>query len=135
MKNIPEVMKYMTTTPHSIGIDQTVHTAETLMTKHHIRHLPVLDGGKVVGVLSDRDMKIVHAIAGATAEKTLIKDIVQNDPYTVSPQTKLDEVAMSMAENKYGCAIVMDNNKLVGVFTMVDALKALATVLETRSHS
>jgi acetoin utilization protein AcuB len=132
MKSVPEIMKYMTTTPHSVGVDQNLQTAEKLMREHKIRHLPVLDGGKVVGILSDRDLKIAQSLMGNDSSKIELKDIVQGEPYAVTPHSKLSEVAATMAENKYGCALVMDNHKLVGVFTMVDALKALATLLDTR---
>jgi acetoin utilization protein AcuB len=50
----------------------------------------------------------------------------------VAPRAALDEVVSEMAQHKYGCAVVLDNGKVVGVFTTVDALRAFADLLETR---
>ena len=61
-KPIPAVMKDMTTTPQTIGLDQTLAFARDLFREHHIRHLPVLEGGKLVGVLSDRDVALIEAL-------------------------------------------------------------------------
>jgi acetoin utilization protein AcuB len=52
--------------------------------------------------------------------------------YTVSPSEKLDHVASTMAEHKYGSALVVDNQKLVGIFTTVDAMRSLSELLHTR---
>lgn len=131
-KAIPEIVKYMTTTPHSIGADQKVSVAGKMMRDNKIRHLPVLQGGKVLGIISDRDIKITEALVGAKSSEMNVSDITQGEPYTVTPHSKLDEVALTMAENKYGSALVVDNNKLVGIFTAVDAMKALSDLLHTR---
>jgi acetoin utilization protein AcuB len=55
-KAIPHVERYMTTSPHTVGQDQKLSQAHKIMRAHEIRHLPVLQGGKLVGVLSDRDL-------------------------------------------------------------------------------
>jgi acetoin utilization protein AcuB len=57
MKSVPTVDKYMTSHPHTIGVDQPLSLAHKIMTEFRIRHLPVLDGGKLVGVISDRDLE------------------------------------------------------------------------------
>lgn len=56
MKSIPAVQKYMTHVPKSIGYDQTLEQAREVMHTLRLRHLPVLQGGKLVGILSDRDI-------------------------------------------------------------------------------
>jgi acetoin utilization protein AcuB len=53
-------------------------------------------------------------------------------PYTVSPEAPLDEVVETMAANKYGSAVIMQNQKVVGIFTTVDACEALCQLLRTR---
>lgn len=131
-KTIPTIQKFMTTTPHSIGKEQTLAKAEEMMQKNHIRHLPVLEAGKLIGLISDRDVKFLKSFKDVDITKTTVADLSVTDVFTIKPTSKLDEVCEAMAENKYGCAVVMDNNKLVGIFTWVDALRAMSTLLHTR---
>ncbi|MEO8179327.1 MAG: CBS domain-containing protein [Deltaproteobacteria bacterium] len=131
-KPIPTIQKYMTTTPHTIGSDQTIAKAAAIMTEHHIRHLPVLRGGQLMGVLSDRDVKLIESFRDVDATKTSVEEAMTDQPYTVGPDTPLDEVVSTMAEKKYGSAVVVQNNKVVGIFTTVDACQALSDLLQTR---
>ena len=62
MKAIPQISKYMTTTPHTIGAEQPLDKAMTMMREYKIRHIPVLDGGRLVGIISDRDLKGVMTL-------------------------------------------------------------------------
>ena len=131
-KPIPTIQKYMTTQPHSIGRDQTMATAHEMMREHRFRHLPVLAGGKLVGLLSDRDLHLLETLRDVDPEKVLVEDAMTTAPYAVSPDTPLDEVVSTMAEHKYGSAVVMQNEKLVGIFTTVDACRAFAELLHGR---
>ena len=124
--------KFMTTQPHSIGREQTMAQAHRMMREHRFRHLPVLTGGRLVGLLSDRDLNLIETLRDVDPTKVLVEDAMTSDPYTVSPDAPLDEVVATMAEHKYGCAVVMQNNKLVGIFTTVDACRAFAELLHGR---
>jgi acetoin utilization protein AcuB len=64
--------------------------------------------------------------------KALIAGAMTEKPYSVSPDTPLDEVAHTMASEKFGSAVVVQNGHVVGVFTTVDACRALGDLLETR---
>lgn len=101
------------------------------MQEHNIRHLPVLDGGRLVGILSDRDIEMVEALPNIEANATTVEEAMVPDPYTVTPETPLIEVVARMAARKYGTAVVTDKNgfKLLGIFTTVDSLRAFADVL------
>ncbi len=132
MKAIPHIQKYMTYVPKSIGHDQAISQAHDVMRKLHLRHLPVLKGGKLVGILTDRDIKLVLGFKNANPETLKVEDAYTPDPYFTSPNTPLNEVVANMAQNKYGCALVVDNDKLVGIFTETDAYKALCDLMETR---
>lgn len=132
MKAIPHIQKYMTYIPKSIGYDQSIAQASEFMRKLHLRHLPVLKGGKLVGILTDRDISLVMSFKDADAEKMTVEEAYTPDPYFTSPDAPLNEVVAHMAEKKYGCALIVDNGKLVGIFTETDAYKALAELLETR---
>lgn len=132
MKSIPQVVKYMTTTPHSIGSDQSLSIAHEMMKSHKIRHLPVMTAGKITGVLSDRDIKLALSINGVDPQKTRVEEIASNEVFLVRPDAKLDEVAKTMAEKRIGSVLIVDHSHLVGIFTTTDALKALDDLLHTR---
>lgn len=131
-KAIPTIQKFMTTTPHSIGKDQTLATAEKIMSQYGIRHLPVLDGNKLLGIISDRDVKFLETFKDVDPTKVTLDSMYIEKVFSVEPDARLDEVCDVMAENKYGSAVVMSNNKLVGIFTWVDALRAMSELLKTR---
>jgi len=131
-KPIPTIQKYMTTTPHTIGSDQTIAKASALMSEYRIRHLPVLRGGQLLGVLSDRDIKLIETFRDVDATKLQVEEAMTEQPYTVAPEMPLDEVVSTMAEKKYGPAVIVQNHKVVGIFTTVDACQALAELLNTR---
>jgi acetoin utilization protein AcuB len=133
-KGIPHIDRYMTTSPYSIGQEQRLSQAHRLMREHNIRHLPVLHGGLLVGVLSDRDLHLIETLRDVDPEKVLIEEAMSPTVYTVSPKAMLDEVVREMAHHKYGCAVVIDNGKVVGVFTTIDAMRVFADLLETRLH-
>ena len=131
-KPIPTIQKYMTTSPHSIGVEQSLATAHTMMREHHIRHLPVLHGGKLLGMLTDRDLGLVESLAGVDPTKVKVEDAMSTVVYSVAPDASLDEVVSSMGEHKYGSAVIMQNEKVVGIFTTVDVCLALSELLSTR---
>jgi acetoin utilization protein AcuB len=131
-KAIPHIDKYMTPSPHSIGRQESLVHAHELMRSHRIRHLPVLHGGKLVGVISDRDLHIIESLPDVDPKEVTIEEAMSPSVYTVSPQASIQEVVREMAAHKYGCAVVEDNGKVVGVFTAVDAMRAFADLLETR---
>lgn len=132
MKAIPTVQKYMSYVPKSIGYDQSVAQASGFMKELRLRHLPVLKGGKLIGILTDRDINLVLQFNEVDPQKLTVEEACTFDPYFTAPTTPLNEVVAKMAEKKYGCALIVDNDKLVGIFTEIDAYKALAELLETR---
>lgn len=132
MKTIPPIQKYMTAMPHTIGNDQNLTKAHEVMREFKIRHLPVLKAGKLVGIITDRDLALVEALRDVDPNTVLVEDACTPDPYLVAPNAKLNEVCEEMARHKYGSVLIVDNNKLVGIFTWVDALNAFSELLETR---
>jgi acetoin utilization protein AcuB len=129
---IPQIKKYMTTAPISIEKDAPLLEAAKLMQKHQIRHLPVVYAGKIEGVISSSDVMMIRTLNGVDIEKLKVYDCFKANPYNVTPETFLDDVLDEMAEKKYGCVLVNDNEHLVGIFTWIDALKATKSLLETR---
>ncbi len=120
------IADYMTPSPHTIGIGQPLIAAHELMRAHQIRHLPVLDGGNVVGVVTMRDLHLVETIKDVDPQTVTIEDAMTPEPYCVGPRASLRKVAAEMAAKKLGSAIVMQRGRVVGIFTTNDALRALA---------
>lgn len=131
MKQIPSIEKYMTPMPHTINSELSLKAAKEMMTKYGIRHLPVQTGGKLVGVITDRDVKLAFSFENGS--DLSINELMTPDPFFVEPKAALDEVVAEMAERKLGCAIVQqDNEKVVGIFTATDGLRAFSEVLQSR---
>lgn len=131
-KPIPSIHKYMTTTPHTIGDDQTLAQANHIMREFSIRHLPVLHAGKIVGIISDRDISMMASFKGVDLNKEKIEQAMTTEPVVVSADTPLDAICRDMADKKIGSVLVEDNHKLVGIFTWVDALLAMDELFRTR---
>jgi acetoin utilization protein AcuB len=134
-KSIPHIKKYMTTDVQTIGDQQPMSIAHRLMREQHIRHLPVLHQGKLVGIVSDRDLRLIETLQDVDPAKVIVSEAMTPDPYVVGPDAELGEVVSTMAAKKYGSAVISDNGKVVGIFTTVDACSAFADLLTTRlSH-
>ena len=123
------IAEVMTTDPHTIGAEQPLARAHDMMREHGLRHLPVLEGGKLIGVLSQRDLYFVEAIAGVDAKIDHVADALASELFTVAPGECVRDVARTMGEHKYGCAIVLDRGHVVGIFTATDALALLARAM------
>ncbi|HVH45864.1 MAG TPA: CBS domain-containing protein [Labilithrix sp.] len=121
----------MSGAPHSIGRDQTLDTAHAMMHKLGIRHLPVLEAGRLVGLLSQRDLYLVETLRDVDPKLVTVDEAMSQDVYQVTPSADLHGVVRSMIEHKYGCAVVMEKDRVVGIFTTVDAMRALQELLGT----
>ncbi len=135
MKSIPKLTKYMTTTPFAINSEATLAEAMDVMKDKRIRHLPVVKEGKVFGLVSDRDLQSVYAFAGTNPKTIRVGDICTDELYLTKPDALIDEVASEMAARRVGSAVVVDNGKLVGIFTATDACQALSDICQSRFHA
>ena len=131
-KSIPQIKKYMTTDVQTIGDEQPMSAAHRMMKEQHIRHLPVLHRGKIVGIVTDRDLRLVETLSDVDPNKVAVSEAMTPDPYVVTPEAALDEVVATMAAKKYGSAVISDHGHVVGIFTTVDACSAFADLLTTR---
>jgi acetoin utilization protein AcuB len=123
------IADHMTECPLTIGKDQPLSVAHRLMREHRIRHLPVLHMGSLVGIVTDRDLRLVETLADVDPDQATIEEAMTPDPYAAAPETPLEEVVAVMCEHKYGSAVVVDRGRVVGVFTVIDALVALRNLL------
>lgn len=125
MNNEQSVLPYYSIGAHAIEAHQSIALAQELMQEHGLRHLPVLEEDKVVGEVSERDLR-VWGLRPELGKSTSIRHIMIENPFIIDPGAPLDEVAKEMAERKLGCAIVVQAGRLVGMFTVTDAMRALA---------
>lgn len=95
----------MSPTPHTIGSEQTLATAHALMRQHGVRHLPVLHGGKLLGIVSQRDLFFVESLKDVDPERVTVEEAMTQEPYVVDAETPLPEVVRTMAQSRYGAAL------------------------------
>ena len=131
-KHIPSIKKVMRPFPYSIESSEPVRAATEMMDSHNIHHLPVTEGGELVGILSYRHVTVGIEVGekSATKPELLVKDVCKGHPYSVELNTRLDYVLLEMAGKHLDCAVVTRNEKLVGVFTTTDACRSFAEFLQ-----
>lgn len=122
--------RYMTQQPWTIRKDAKMSQAHEMMRAHRIRHLPVLEAGKLVGIVSERDLHLMETLPGGDPDDIAVEEAMIEDVYVVGADDPVDTVVEEMADHKYGCAVIVNRRGLVdGIFTTVDALQVLADVL------
>jgi acetoin utilization protein AcuB len=126
----PTVREYMTPAPRTISPRQALTHARQIMLGHHIRHLPVLDGGRIVGLISERDLLLVESLPGVNPTDVRVEEAMVQEVFTVAPDEPIADVIETMIETKVGSAVLVDGQRVVGVFTTIDALRALRDRLQ-----
>jgi acetoin utilization protein AcuB len=125
------IANYMTEHVHSIRPDETLKTAHDMMKRLKIRHLPVIEGKRVIGLVTDRDLSLVHLYPDMNLEKSRVDELMLQDVYVVKPTTHIKDVVREMGQKKFGSVIVIDrDDKLVGIFTATDALNLLHKIYD-----
>ncbi len=131
MKRIPSIKTVMTPFPHAVDAAADVDEALEFMREHSIRHLPVTEAGVLIGMVSDRDIKLLLGpdFASPSGKELKVRDAMVKDLYTVDLSERLDRVLRHMAEHHIGSVIVTRKGKLAGVFTQTDACGSFAEFL------
>jgi CBS domain-containing protein len=131
-----KVQNIMTRDLHTLEADNVLDLADDLMSMARIRHIPIVERGKVVGIVSQRDLffsALVKALGFQQKEqKDLMKTIrareVMSQPViTISPDASVKEAARLMGENKIGCLPVVKDKQFIGLVTETDILRYVAT--------
>ena len=131
---MPSMSRYMTRQPWTIRKNATMAQAHEMMRAHRIRHLPVLEARKLVGLVSERDLHLIETLPDGNPEEVTVEEAMSGEVYVVSADDPVDVVVEKMAERKYGSAVVVDRRGVVqGIFTTTDALQVLADVLRKAS--
>jgi len=133
MSRIPTVQSVMTPFPFSLDQGASLREAQQMMRSHEVRHLPVVAGSQLTGVLTDRDLKraLDPSLGLPPKNELFVDDVMVHDPYVVETSAPLDGVLEDMADELIGCALVVRQGKLVGIFTTTDACRAFAGHLRT----
>ena len=131
-RRIPLVKAVMTAYPYSVQVDALIDEARELMEEHSIRHLPVVDGDELVGIVSDRDLSLVtEPGSGRAADSRLtVGSICERDVFVVELTERLDGILDEMLKRRIGSAIVVKTGRVVGIFTAVDACRFLRRLLQ-----
>ncbi len=132
----------MTPNPVTVTPDVSISTAFGIMKEQSFRRLPVVQGGKLVGIVTEKELQQVSP-SKATAlsvfelnyllEKTTIKDAMSRDPITVQDDDLIEKAALLMRTNKVGALPVMHGDRLVGVITESDIFDAFIDTMGFRN--
>ena len=124
MKQIPPIKSVMTPFPYSIDIAAPLQRAAELMAEHEITHLPVLDAGRPAGLLTADALR-------RAAGKAAIGNAEITEAYVVELGEPLDVVLIQMARRNVDAALVVKDDRLVGIFTRTDACRSFGELLRT----
>jgi acetoin utilization protein AcuB len=121
------VRDIMTSPVVSIHSDISLQDAYRTMQEKGIRHLPVVDGDKLVGIVTDRDLRLATSALVPTpfAPGGKVSAVMCRTPVTADAMDPVEDAARTMREQKIGCLPVMDDGKLIGIITGLDLLDAL----------
>lgn len=128
VERIPAVKSVMTPFPWSVEVGASLAEARALMREHDVRHLPVVDGHDLVGVITDRDVRrLLESRFGLSGDDDLlVSDAMSPDVYSVDLNTPLDHVLDAMATRHLGCALITRHDQLAGILTTTDACRLYA---------
>jgi CBS domain-containing protein len=121
----------------TISAGDTLATVQDIMTLGHVRHMPVVHAGRLVGVVSERDLLRASlsnlSDFGSDERRAFlhvvdIKRVMSAPPIVIGPEATVEEAARVMAERKIGCLPVVDGEDLLGLITETDVLRYFAGV-------
>jgi acetoin utilization protein AcuB len=129
VKSIPPVKAVMTPFPHSIEASEPTTKAREMMAGFGFHHLPVMDQGELIGVISEPDLRRAES-AGSGAR--LVADITRQEAFVVDLSEPLDRVLSRMARRQIGSVLVVKEDRLAGIFTVTDACRSFAECLRAQ---
>jgi CBS domain-containing protein len=138
MPEAPRVREFMVSPVTSLSSSDRLLDAGLLLRGGHIRHIPIIDEGHLVGILSDRDIqrctpsmltRVTAEEYNAIFEDTPVARVMTRDPQHVSPDAPLHVAAALLRSSKLGCLPVVENGQVIGIITKDDMLAALVRFL------
>ena len=129
MKTDYLVRDCMTAAPETVRPGIPIAEAHRMMRARGVRHLPVLEGGKLVGLVSQRDLYLIESLKGVDPEEVPVEEAMSPNVWAIGPRTPVATAAQYMADTKDGCAIVAEGGRVRGIVTTTDAMRLLAQLL------
>jgi len=128
---MPRVKKVMTPFPHSVPSHASLSLARDMMSEHGIHHLPVIEDGELVGLITARDLEAALGPERdpTAADRLHVGDLHLREIVVVEMNQPLDEVLNEMANRHVGSVLVVKNRRLAGIFTASDACRLFADLL------
>lgn len=130
-EGLGQVRNWMSRNPVTVPVEHSVGQVARLMQAQGIRHVLVMDGDRLAGIVSNRDVRGLltdaepHVFPGSP-----ITRVMSENPVTVSPETRLTDAAREMLERRIGALPVVEGDRPIGILTKSDALEALVTWAE-----
>jgi len=134
MKKREPISKIMTKEVITLPLNDSLFDAKNLFKKHHIRHIPVVENEKILGMLSLTDLLRISFVDSYGDNESIdttiysmlnISQVMANDPVNVSSNSIIKDVASLLATKEFHALPVVDNEKLVGIITTTDLLNYL----------
>lgn len=122
------IAHYMTKQPWSVQIDDSVGVARLMLAERQVHHLPVLDGGKLVGMVTERGLARSRDGEAMTVEQ------VMTLAHEVDASTGLGDALELMAERQHDAVVVTGEGRIEGIFTAMDAVRVLRDRLRSRQR-
>lgn len=126
---------YMSPNPITVRPDVSLRKAFELLQAHKIRHLPVVEGKRLVGIITDRDLRqqLPSSFAApdelersrARSNRVKVGEVMTRQVLAVTPETRAHRAARLMVEHRIGCLPVLRGSTLVGIITTIDLLRAM----------
>lgn len=135
MPSSPSLRHYMTLAPKTVNYDQTLEDAADYMRTLHVRHLPVMKGGKLIGIVSARDIHLIQKFNQKRKTRATVEDALTPNPIFAGPNTKLSNLLPELSDPHFGCVLVVDKGILLGIFTATEALRAIADTFKNLFYS
>ena len=125
----PTVGDFMTPIPLTADEGLSILDAQDRMNANNVRHLLVTRNDHLVGVLSSRDITFALSLPGIKPDKLTVFQAMTTAPFTCGPKASLAAVCQEMEAHRYGCAVIVDEGFVTGIFTTTDALRAVRSLV------
>lgn len=116
----------------TVSPDATIAEALEEIRTHNIRHLPVVDGGRLAGVITDRDLRLAVDPGGGGGAESTVGELMTKSPIVTAPDVPIESAAALLSEHRIGCLPVVEDEELVGILTDSDLLRAFVDLMVGR---
>lgn len=130
------VGRRMTRDPRTVSPDDTLARAADIMRESRANHLPVVEGGMLVGILSDTDLRNaslgggpLSSLGETAGRERRVREVMKTEVWSVTPEDSLEDALLILCRKKFGALPVLSGDRLVGIITKVDLLNAVIDVL------